>query len=439
MNAASRLSRAGCRVTLLERESRLMQETSSRSTECFRLAWADPSMRAFVGRSIALLDEDAATHGVRLEKRGYVFLSGDEDHQRRLAASFSDEHSPLREHNKDLSQYDPASFSGVDLILGSDLISKAFPVAGSALSKGRDLHAVHMRRGGWFDTAQLAARLAEGLDVRLNSGVEELVTVGNRVMGVRLRSGEAIESDAVVLAMGPSFPLFARSRGLLPQSNVPFHNEIHAHCIFRNESLPETLPLTFFGHAPGRLPWSDEQRRDIALLSSRDDREVLLHEGLPQGLHFRKLPNNLLDSIWTWDRALDSEPHNFTPHVPLWYGAASIGCLAAYLPDHFGKAAREVSFKDGRILVPSLQRVIAGNYTMTHENRPVVGPLKQEGLFALAAFSGFGIMSAPAAGELITQHILGRPLPSYAKAFLLSRYEDAAYRDSMHAIISGKL
>jgi glycine/D-amino acid oxidase-like deaminating enzyme len=45
-----------------------------------------------------------------------------------------------------------------------------------------------------------------------------------------------------------------------------------------------------------------------------------------------------------------------------------------------------------------------------------------------AALSGFGIMAACGAGELLAAHVTGSTLPAYAPAFLLERYEDPAYR-----------
>jgi glycine/D-amino acid oxidase-like deaminating enzyme len=46
----------------------------------------------------------------------------------------------------------------------------------------------------------------------------------------------------------------------------------------------------------------------------------------------------------------------------------------------------------------------------------------------VGALSGYGIMAAHAAGELLAAHVTGEPLPAYAAAFLPSRYDDAAYR-----------
>jgi len=38
------------------------------------------------------------------------------------------------------------------------------------------------------------------------------------------------------------------------------------------------------------------------------------------------------------------------------------------------------------------------------------------------------VMAACAAGELLAAHVTGAALPGYAPAFLLSRYQDPAYR-----------
>ena len=50
-----------------------------------------------------------------------------------------------------------------------------------------------------------------------------------------------------------------------------------------------------------------------------------------------------------------------------------------------------------------------------------------QGAFICGAFSGFGIMSACASGELIAKHVTNGMLPSYAKAFNPSRFSDSRY------------
>jgi glycine/D-amino acid oxidase-like deaminating enzyme len=69
-----------------------------------------------------------------------------------------------------------------------------------------------------------------------------------------------------------------------------------------------------------------------------------------------------------------------------------------------------------------------GYYIKTRENRPLIGPMPVEGVYVSSAYSGFGIMASCAGGELLARHITGGPLPDYAPAFLLSRYQDPAYR-----------
>ena len=46
----------------------------------------------------------------------------------------------------------------------------------------------------------------------------------------------------------------------------------------------------------------------------------------------------------------------------------------------------------------------------------------------LGGLSGYGLMSANGAADLLADHIAGRPLHAYAPAFHLARYEDPAYR-----------
>jgi glycine/D-amino acid oxidase-like deaminating enzyme len=72
-------------------------------------------------------------------------------------------------------------------------------------------------------------------------------------------------------------------------------------------------------------------------------------------------------------------------------------------------------------------RIDGGYYTRTRENMPLIGPLPVKGAYVIGALSGFGMMASSAAGELLAAHITGSPLPDFAPAFLLERYQDAEY------------
>ena len=80
--------------------------------------------------------------------------------------------------------------------------------------------------------------------------------------------------------------------------------------------------------------------------------------------------------------------------------------------------------------VPRLPRgvVDGGYYLKTRENRPLIGPLPVHGAFVLGALSGYGLMAAAGSGEILAAHLVGEEPPSYARAFLLERYDDPVYQ-----------
>ncbi len=69
----------------------------------------------------------------------------------------------------------------------------------------------------------------------------------------------------------------------------------------------------------------------------------------------------------------------------------------------------------------------------TPENRPLLGPLGPEGVYALAALSGYGVMAALGAGEALARWVLGEERPPYAQAFSPLRYRDPGYRPPLGA------
>jgi glycine/D-amino acid oxidase-like deaminating enzyme len=84
----------------------------------------------------------------------------------------------------------------------------------------------------------------------------------------------------------------------------------------------------------------------------------------------------------------------------------------------------------GRMPRPQID---GGYYTKTRENLPLVGPLPVDGAYVIGAVSGYGIMSACGVGELLAAHVTGATLPSYARAFELSRYDDPDYQKRLES------
>jgi glycine/D-amino acid oxidase-like deaminating enzyme len=105
-------------------------------------------------------------------------------------------------------------------------------------------------------------------------------------------------------------------------------------------------------------------------------------------------------------------------------------------PPSFDPIYRDVALRGLSTMIPGMEAyferssrpaIDGGYYTKTRENRPLIGPVPVTGAYVIGAMSGFGLMAAMAAGELVAAHILGSDLPSYAPSFSPQRYDDPEY------------
>jgi glycine/D-amino acid oxidase-like deaminating enzyme len=175
--------------------------------------------------------------------------------------------------------------------------------------------------------------------------------------------------------------------------------------------------------------WSDTQTLDW----SDDEREALLAEGrhdllgeLPVFCHGR--PEGGSDSpyllgLWEYHGVV-SEPVWPVPEDPL-YPEVVLRGLSTMVP----------GLDVYRDRLPH-STVDGGYYTKTGENRPLIGPAGPEGFHLLAGFSGFGVMVAAGAADLLARHVAGAELPEYSPAFLLDRYDDPEYMASLSGPLS---
>ncbi len=401
--------------------------TSDKSTECYRNWWPGPddAMVALMNRSIDLLEELARESGnvFRLNRRGYLFATADEarvpDLVRRAEEGARLGSGPARLHARAGDDYRSAAAEGfedappgADVIIEPALIRRHFPWLAA------DTRALlHARRCGWFSGQQLGMYLLERArekGVRLVEGrVEAVDTTGGRVRGVTIagRAGTTTLGTArFVDAAGPYVGRVARMLGV----ELPVYCERHAKVAFNDtlRAMPREAPMTIWID-PVRLPWSAEERADLA----RSPEHRYLLEEFPAGVHGRpegagESPVVLL--IWTYD----VEP--VEPTFPLAfdpaYGEIALRGMSRVIPAMAGYLDR-------------LPRhvVDGGYYTKTRENRFLTGPLPVEGAWVLGALSGYGLMASNGAADLLADHVTGRALPPYAHAFTLARYEDPAY------------
>lgn len=404
--------------------------TSDKSTECYRNWWPGPgdSMVRLMNRSIDILEELAHESGnfFQLNRRGYVFATADAARARDLERAAQEAATlgagPVRYHTgePDDPLYIPGAVqgfedqpSGSDVILDPKLIRKRFPY----LSE-ETVALVHARRCGWLSAQQLGMYLLERArehGVRMLRGrVDAVEVTGGRVQNVRVSSDSATRSISTrhfVNAAGPFLKYVAHLTGV----DLPVFCELHCKVAFddRLSVVSRDAPLLIWTD-PIRLPWSDEER---ALLAESEGMRWLLEE-LPQGVHTRPeggSHSTTLIMLWTY-HTKPVEPTFPFATDPL-YPEIALRGLSTMIP----------GLKAYHQRIPQVA-VDGGYYTRTQENRPLIGPLPVEGAYVIGALSGFGVMAACAAGELLAAHICGSELPDYAAAFSLTRYEDPAYR-----------
>ena len=406
--------------------------TSDKSTECYRNWWPGPgdAMVSFMNRSIDLLETLAYESGnlFNLNRRGYVYATADParilgfqracEEISALGAGPLRLHSPRPAlHTPHPTPYSPPSpegfetpLTGADLVLDRDLIREHFPY----LAK-ETVAVIHARRAGWFSAQTLGMYLLERARENgarlIPARVESVKVINARVEAVHLNDGSTIAAPCFVDAAGP----FLKPVGRMVGTELPVFCELHAKVFFPDHLgvIPRDAPFLIWAD-PQFAPWTDEER---AWLEESDEMKWAL-ERLPAGVHTRpEGPAGSAMALMLWDYhnqpvepvASPTFPPNF-PDVVLRGLATMIPGLRAYFDR------------------PPRLSVDGGYYTKTRENRPLIGPLPVRGAYVIGALSGYGLMAAPAAGELLASHITGRPLPSYAPAFSLERYDDPEYQ-----------
>lgn len=404
--------------------------TSDKSTECYRNWWPGPddAMVSFMNRSIDLLEKlDGQTGSFfGLNRRGYIFATADKAQACELRASATQISQmgagPLRVHDGSLGidTYKPSPAAGFDARLsGADLLLDPKEIMAHYPFITEDTTAVlHARRCGWFSAQQMGMYMLEQAKCHgarlLKSSVDGVTRRGGRVSSVRLKGADGdqvVGTDTFVIAAGPHI----RDVAALVGVELPVVNELHAKVAFRDRLgvVPRDAPMMIWND-PMVLPWSNDERSE---LESDPDTQWLLRS-FPAGVHFRPEGgpgSQALLMLWTYDA--DPVKAVWPPRFDPIYAEIVLRGLTRMIPG--------LSVYLGRAEQPSVD---GGYYCKTQENRPLIGPLPVDGAFIIGALSGFGQMASQAAAELVSAHITGRDLPSYAPAFLLSRYKDPCYQ-----------
>lgn len=395
--------------------------TSDKSSEGYRNWWPGPgdAMVRLMDRSIDLLEQWADRSGNRfhLNRRGYVYLTADPERARMLRQEAAEIAAlgagPLRiDDNYEMAR--SGAHDGADFVGDPAAIHSAYPFL-----TGDIVAMLHARRCGWLSAQQLGMYLwdeARAAGARLFRGrVTGLAISGSRIERVRVKTAEReceIAAGAFVNAAGPFLAQVAAMMGI----DLPVYNEPHGKIAFEDTDgiIDRRSPLMIWND-PIDLPWSEDERAELA----SDASASWLLDTLPSGLHFRpegSPGSQTILALWPY--------HISEVREPVW-------------PLAFDPEFVEIVLRGLTRMIPGLSRYLqrlsppridGGYYCKTRENRPLISRLPIEGTYVIGALSGFGIMAAPAAAELLSAIIAGSELPAYAPAFALERYEDPGYQ-----------
>jgi D-arginine dehydrogenase len=406
---------------LIVDEGQPMALTSAQSGENYRNWWPHPMMAAFTDHSTDLMEEIARStnNRINMTRRGYLLMTREEKPEQLLqqlfagyGASASDS---IRVHEGSGGKYSPpvsedwtTAPDGVDVLLGRDLIQEFYPMFDRSVST-----ALHIRRAGDISGQQLGQYMLETmrpLGVRFQQASVLGISKSDRFSTDIVAGGErhTIKSDIIVNAAGP----FAARVSAMHGETLPIVNVLQQKIAFadRKRAVPRAMPFAI--DLDGQtLDWSADERE----LLSTDPEFSRLLEPMPGNIHCR--PDGGDHGEWIklgW--AYNSEPGEpvrepeLNPHFP------------------------EVVLRAASRLLPSLKQYLGalprdrvhygGYYPMTRENWPLIGAAKTPGVFLTAALSGYGTMSACAAGDLSARAIAGASAPAFAPALSLRRHDD---------------
>ncbi|HJO68409.1 MAG TPA: FAD-binding oxidoreductase [Rhodospirillales bacterium] len=405
-----------------------MNLTTARSGENYRNWWPHPTMVAFTDSSIDLMERIARerANAIRMTRRGYALATRADDvgglvasleagygataaaHIRMVdTARAGARYVGCAPHGAEGWELAP---NGIDVITETDAIRRHFP------HYADDVRCVlHVRRAGDVSAQQMGQFMLEtvrGMGGRLRLG--RLVSVernGKFALQVASEGGsEQILAETLVNAAGPFLAEVAAMLDVTLPTQTIFQQKI----AFRDRAgaIPRRMAFAV-DLDPQVLDWKAEERD----LLGADPSNEWLTDRFPGGIHCRPEGGEGGDWIklgWAFNRA---------PTAPQWEPACDERFPEVVLR---GAAALQPALKAYYGRLPVDLSHYGGYYTMTPENWPLIGPMGPTGAFVVGALSGYGTMSAAAAGSLCASWIAGAELPDYAAPLSLARYADDA-------------
>jgi len=344
-------ARAGLKPLIVEARPALCTLTTPVAAGAFRLQFDDLEELTLVRESAELfLNFREVTrqdrYDLRVRQQGYLWLTTDERNAERQRALVARLH--------EWGQGD------VELLTG-DEVRRRFRYVVENVVQAR------WRAGdGFLDTTQLTFGLVHGsgAEVMVDCAATGFVASGGRLTGVRTTKG-VVPTDVAVIAAGPLSGLLAGAEGIdLPIVTVRRQKLILP-------QVPEVPP-----HAPMTIDEDTGVHWRPALAGAW---LLFTDPATPESPPADNVP---VDPAFAFQLLDPTSPFSVARVVPFW---------------------REVW---DRGAAPWLLQ--AGQYTMTPDHRPLIGPLSIEGLWVNTGYSGHGIMLGPAGSRLLVDLLTGK-------------------------------
>ena len=369
------LARAGLRCVIVERLPALARLTTSRSMEAMRAQFVEPENVAMMRESIAFYERFADHTGLA----GYDIGV----HQQGYLFLTTDADGPQRLGQRVAVQHS-LGLDDVELLSGAE-VRRRFPYAAA-----EEITAGTFRQGdGWLSAheACFGFARASGAAVMLNTTVTGFAMQGDRVAGVETDRGP-LAAPVVVIAAGPYSGRVAALAGVdLPLRIVRRHRVT----IGQHPLIPQDAPMVI-------------------------DQDT--------GAHWRpEKPGAAL--AWAQAHEPPGEPLDDVPANPRFVHEVLEG---VYRLCPFWLEVAE-SLKRDQVYVQ------AGQYTVTPDDKPIVGPHPEiGGLFFNTGYSGHGIMGAPGGGRLLADLVTGA-VSDDTNAFSLRRLAGLDTRDTHQRLL----
>lgn len=344
-------ARAGLRPLIIESRPALCSLTTPASTGAFRLQFDNEEELTLVRESVDLFlhfkeATDQEEYDLDIQQQGYLWLTTSE------ARVGVQRRLVERQHGWGQTEIE---------LLDGDEVRRRFPYVSANVLQAR-----FRADDGFLDTKQLTMGLvaASDAEVVVDCKAVGFEIAGDRLVGVRTTGG-TIATATAVIAAGPLSGLLADTAGIdLPITTVRRQKVVMP-------DVPEVPPL-----APMTIDEDSGAHWRPALGGAN---LLFTDPATPPSPPAEDVPT---DQRFAFQLLDPSSPVSVARVAPFW---------------------RDVWERNSANWF-----VQAGQYTVTPDHRPLIGPTGIEGLYVNTGYSGHGIMGSAAGGRILIDLVVGR-------------------------------